>query len=159
MSDITTRWASQLLETLKTIRNCDVKGFDFVCPQQWDALQPTADESQRLCTACNELVHLCLTDSETLEHARAGHCIAREIPDSSELPAMYVGRATNVPPHTESQENALEWTHRERGIDDSLKNIDAERYCPKCDYPAPDWRTTCRVCGFEFGRVNRHSDA
>ncbi len=71
---------------------------------------------------------------------------------------MYLGRPTNVPPRTESQDRALEWTHRERGIDDALKNIDAPRCCPECNYPAQRWRTTCRVCGFEVGRVAEGSD-
>ena len=146
------------MKTRKTIRNCSVKGFDYVCPQEWNALQPTNDETQRLCIECNEIVYLCVTDNETLSHARAGHCIAREIPDDSELPAMYLGRPTNPPPITVSHERALEWTGRERGIDDSLRNIDAQRCCPTCNYPSPDWRKTCRVCGFEMGRVHRDND-
>ena len=148
------------MKTRSTIRNCDAKGFDFVCPQDWYALETTDVESQRYCSHCKQTVYFCVTDDETLSQARAGHCIARELPDSSEIPGIYVGRPKEpIQRNTETQEQALEWTHRERGIDDSLKNIDAGRCCPKCQYPAPDWRKTCRVCGFEMGRVNWGSDA
>ena len=145
------------MKTKLTVRNCNDKGFDFVCPRDWSALNSTDIESQRFCSHCNETVYLCTTDAETLSHARAGHCVARELPDESELPVIYLGRPTNPPPITESHERALEWTYRERGIDDSLKNFDSERCCPKCEFPAPDWRVDCRVCGFKMGRVNRGS--
>lgn len=141
------------MKTRTTIRNCDDKGFDFVCPQEWSALDATEVDTQRFCTQCSKTVYLCVTDEETLAHARIGNCIARELPDKSELPVMYVGRPKNPPPVTDAHKEALAWTHREGGINDSLKNIDAERCCPKCEYPAPVWRTTCRVCAYEMGRM------
>lgn len=94
----------------------------------------------------------CTTDHETIEHAKAGHCIARELPDENELPVTYLGEPVNVPVTTPEQQEADKWTGRERAIDDSIKNADADRACPKCNYPAPRWRLACRVCGFEMGR-------
>jgi hypothetical protein len=153
------RYASKRVKTQKTIRNCIVTGFDFVCPREWHELLTTDRETERRCNECNEIVYLCVSDDETTSHARSGHCIAREVPDESELPTMYLGRPKKLPPITKSQKQALAWTSRERGIDDSLKNMDAQRQCPECNYPAPDWRKTCRVCGFEMGRVFRDNDA
>lgn len=80
--------------------------------------------------------------------------MAREIPDSSELPVMYLGEPKYVPP-TPEQEEALRLESRERAIDDALKNISSPRCCPRCHYPAPNWRKTCRVCGKEIGRVRK----
>ena len=141
------------MKTNRTIRNCPIPVFRRVCPQQWEALTQTDQPNVRYCEQCNQNVFLVSTDEETLSHARAGHCIAREIPDASELPAIYVGQPKSSPPHTVEQEEALRLTHRERGIDDSLKNLDSPRFCPRCHYPAPNWRMSCRVCGLEIGRV------
>jgi hypothetical protein len=99
-------------------------------------------------------VYLCSSDEETVGHAQAGHCIAREMPDSSELPHVYVGQPVGLPPATPQQEEANRLMLRERGVDDAIKNArSSTRSCPRCQYPAPDWRATCRVCGFEMGRA------
>jgi hypothetical protein len=141
------------VKTKRTIRNCPLPVFRRVCPQQWDALTPTDRPSVRHCGHCGKDVYLCIDDGETLSHARAGHCVAREIPDASDLPTMYLGQPKYVPPTTPEQEEALRLTHRERGIDDALKNLRSPRSCPKCGYPSPGWRTRCRVCGLEIGRL------
>lgn len=93
-----------------------------------------------------------MTDEETIEHAKVGHCIARELPDDEQLRRVYVGRPKDVPAPTLAQLEAEKVFARERGIDDSIRNADSDRSCPKCNYPAPRWRLTCRVCGFEMGR-------
>jgi hypothetical protein len=99
-------------------------------------------------------VFYCTTDEETIAHAKAGHCIAREMPDEAEMPAVYIGQPSNVEPMTQAQTEALQWRRRESGVDDSIMNAETSaRACPKCQYPAPDWRLSCRVCGFEMGRV------
>jgi hypothetical protein len=72
---------------------------------------------------------------------------------------MYLGQPKYVPPATPEQEHALRLTHRERGIDDALKNLNAPRSCPRCHYPAPRWRTTCRVCDLEIGRLAAGGEA
>lgn len=142
------------MKTNTTIRNC-LPVFSFRCPKVWENLAPTEDETVRHCTECDQNVHLCTTDEETLVHARAGHCIARQLPDESELVEMWLGRmdVEKVDLGTPEQIAAAEWTGRERGINDSLRNIDSPRSCPQCNYPAPTWRVACRVCGFEFGRA------
>lgn len=141
------------MRTTKTVRNC-LPVFRMVCPQQWDALTPTGEPGVRHCGGCDRRVYLCETDAETQAHARAGHCIARELPDASEVRAVYLGLARELPPETPEQAEAGRRRLRERGIDDAIKNAGrSSRSCPECQYPAPDWRVSCRVCGFEFGRV------
>jgi hypothetical protein len=143
--------SSNPMKTEVTVRNCPTR-FRFECPRTWDSLSATADSAIRYCDQCRERVYLCVTDLETIEHAKAGHCIARECPHETELPAMVIGRPDVPTEFTKAQEAALERLHRESGIDDSIRNIDAPRCCPKCQFPAPPWRVSCRVCGFEMGR-------
>ena len=145
------------MRTSRTIRNC-LPVFRVVCPLQWEALAPTDDPCVRHCGQCDRRVYYCTTDAETVAHAEAGHCIAREVPDASEVPAVYIGepngRPSRSPPWTPQQSEAARLRVRERGIDDAIRNAPiSTRCCPSCQYPAPDWRVSCRVCGFEFGRV------
>lgn len=140
------------MKTNRTIRYC-VPQFKYKCPQEWDLLTPTADDNIRHCQKCNHSVYFCTTDEETLAHARAGHCIAREIPDSSEMPMLVLGRPEVPQVNTPDEEAASTWTFREVAIEDALKNLDAGRVCPHCNYPTPVWRTHCRVCELEIGRV------
>lgn len=143
------------MRTERTIRNCTIR-LKAPCPRTWEGLTPTSNPRVRHCGECNQDVHFCETDTETLEHARAGHCIAREEPHSSELPRLILGRPTVRVEPTEHQQRALEFRRRERGIT-TLVNSDriqaATRQCPKCTYPVPDFRNSCYVCGFETGRA------
>lgn len=138
------------MKTKLTIRNCE-STFRFQCPKLWSELSPTDAADVRHCAVCNRDVFFCQTDEETIEHAKAGHCIARELPDEKHLPRVYLGEPRSVPVPTPEQEEAGRWFVREGAIDDSIKNADAGRSCPKCHYPAPIWRSTCRVCGFAMG--------
>lgn len=140
------------MKTRLTIRNC-APMFRFQCPELWSELTPTQQVGVRHCAVCDADVYICTSDEETIEHARAGHCIAREIPDETELPAVVVGMPDDPPLFTARQREAARWSMREGGIDDSIKNVDSERACPQCKYPAPWWRATCRVCGFPMGRA------
>jgi len=127
--------------------------FGLVCPQRWESLAPTDEPGVRHCGQCDKEVYFCTTDAETVSHAQAGHCIAREMPDLSEMRAVYVGQPVGVPPETSQQAEARKLMLRERGVDDAIKNASCSRCCPECQYPAPDWRVSCRVCSFEFGHV------
>jgi len=140
------------VRTTRTIRNC-LPVFGLVCPQRWESLAPTDEPGVRHCGQCDKEVYFCTTDAETVSHAQAGHCIAREMPDLSEMRAVYVGQPVGVPPETSQQAEARKLMLRERGVDDAIKNASCSRCCPECQYPAPDWRVSCRVCSFEFGRV------
>jgi hypothetical protein len=141
------------VHTTRTIRNCPTV-FRLVCPQRWEALTPTEEPGVRHCGRCDQRVYICSSDEEAVTHARAGHCIAREMPDASELPRVYVGQPVGLPPVTSQQEEARRVMLRERGVDDAIKNARrSSRCCPRCKYPAPDWRVECRVCGFEMGRA------
>ena len=118
------------MKTNLTIRNCD-RVFRFQCPQLWTDLSATETADIRHCAVCDREVFFCTTDEETIEHAKAGHCIARELPDDDELPQTYLGEPNNVPDSTPDQEKAAAWSGRERGIDDSIQNADAERPLPE----------------------------
>jgi hypothetical protein len=93
---------------------------------------------------------------ETLAHARAGHCVAREVPDESELPAIVLGRPSIPIEPSPEQRAALKQMARERAIDDILAwNLsDYSRCSPTCNFPVPDFRSTCRVCNTHLGRIN-----
>lgn len=139
------------MKTKRTVRNCK-DDFKFVCPQLWEKLERTEQESVRFCTQCREQVHFCRTDEETVRHAQAGHCIAREQPESTEVTAVTVGRPAH--PERPRRDEADEWNRREQGINKALADLKyAHRACPGCGYPWPDWTPTCRVCGREIGRV------
>lgn len=140
------------MKTQLTIRNCATV-FRLQCPRLWNELAETPIAEIRHCEVYQQDVYFCFTDSETIEHARAGHCIAREFPDGSELPRIVLGRPKYPVEPTPSQEAAQQVANREHAIDDSIRNArDANRCCPECGYPAPDWRVKCRICNFEFGR-------
>lgn len=141
------------MKKITTIRNCPPE-FLFVCSRRWEELAPTGDERVRHCGHCDQDVYFCESDQETIAHARAGPCIARERPDGSELPQLILGRATPTQATTPGQAAAEALQDRESGIDDAIHSAPSStRHCPKFLYPAPNWRVACRVSGFEFGRV------
>jgi len=143
------------VDTKKTIRNCDTE-FIFRCPQTWNQLDDTESEDIKFCAACHRNVYFCDNDEDTLFHAKLGHCIARERPQENELPKILLGKPdVKTLIINEERKEAGTWDDREHGIDDALKNIQSStRTCTQCGYPAPNWRQSCRVCGFPFGRVN-----
>lgn len=140
------------MKTTRTIRNCPTQ-FKFVCPKTWDSLTLTDMDTVRHCDHCSRELYFCDSDAETIAHARAGHCIAREIPDPGKLPRVFVGMPSNLPEPTPEQKLAIEWFLRERSMEDAIKNAKSNRTCPNCNSPAPPWRPSCRVCGYEMGRV------
>lgn len=141
------------MRTERTVRTCPIR-MKFTCPRTWEGLQPTADSDIRHCGQCNRDVYFCRTDEETLHHARAGHCIAREEPHSDEMPRIMLGQPEVIPEVTPRQKQANAWRLRERGITDALDNARYEgaRDCPQCGYPVPSFRKSCYVCSFELGR-------
>ncbi len=50
--------------------------FQFTCPQQWSRLQPTDKDGVRHCPACNQDVHLALSEADVRRHSDEGRCIA-----------------------------------------------------------------------------------
>lgn len=60
------------------IENCDVR-FEFQCPKQWGALEPTDDPNQRFCGACRKNVHYAPTVDVARRLAIAGQCVAVDI--------------------------------------------------------------------------------
>jgi hypothetical protein len=113
-------------------------------------------KKSRYCKQYERNIHFCALDEETLFYAEQDYCVARERPDSHELPAMYIGES-NLAKIQEShlKTEALAWSKRENEIDETLKNIAfSTRKCNQCNYPAPNWRMSCKVCGNHIGKVN-----
>lgn len=143
-------------ETINRIRNCRVR-FRKVCPETWERLSSTSDREMRFCATCNREVFLCETDAEALEHAQAGHCIAKPMLDSSGpagARAMLVGMPEVPPPQPTREERLLMKEYsREVAKTRALQDLEfSSRTCPRCSYPCKDWLTACGVCGLEVGR-------
>jgi hypothetical protein len=140
----------------RTIRNCGLRA-EGACPRRWDVLDTTDRPDVRRCSECNEEVHFCATDAETIAHARAGHRIARERPIHSELFSATRERPpAKGPPLTDAQEAGIKWLRRELRIDRAINARDAGATltCPECSYPVPLSRRLCHVCGHDVGRVS-----
>lgn len=56
-------------------KHCKVT-FSFTCLQEWDAMEPTADERVRHCGTCTREVYLCQTEEESAAHGLVGLCVA-----------------------------------------------------------------------------------
>lgn len=149
------------MKLLRTVRKCPATPrrvrMRFECPRTWEGLAPTDDPGVRRCEACRQDVYFCATDEETREHARAGHCIAREEPDASLYSSRLVLGRPERPEPTEEEELAWQMILRERAIAEVLSTDPSStgRACPSCGYSVPAWRETCRVCGLAVGRVRR----
>jgi len=136
------------------VRNCGLR-IKVDCPKIWDSLTPTADSAVRHCAQCKENVYFCATDAETIAHARAGHCIARDRPAGPELPPGFIGRLEAPRILTAEQRAAQQRLRKVRGIDTLINGRfeGTTRECPECSYPVPDFRKSCYVCGHEVGRA------
>ena len=141
------------MKTITTIRNCPPV-FRLICPLKWGELTVTDEPNVRHCGQCDRSVYFCDNDDDTIRHATAGHCIAREMPDDSEIRKVYVGQSVGLPPETPRQTEARRLKNHEDAVNDAIENAPhSSRSCPRCHYPARNWRKVCRVCRFEFGRV------
>ena len=150
------------MREINAIRNCVVK-FRRVCPETWDRLSAMPDPAARFCGACNRQVFLCSTDAEAVTHALAGHCIAKAMPDRSELGDMTLtlGTPEIAPPEPTPEERLARREYAVEGAKTlALRDSDyASRLCPRCGYPCADYRRDCGVCGLEVGRAPRPADA
>jgi predicted amidophosphoribosyltransferase len=142
------------MRMLQTIRNCTIRP-KAACPKQWDDLTPTDSPTTRHCPKCDHDVYFCASDEETLAHARAGHCIAREEPHHAEM-GFVIGRMMAAhPPEVVAQQSLVTARRRrEHGINVLLGGrLDVpSRPCPDCVYPVPTFRDSCYVCGRVLGR-------
>ncbi len=136
------------LVMLRTVRSCPNEfAIRRRCQKSWESLAPTQDDDVRHCGLCAKEVHFCRTDEETIRHALARHCIAREVPDGSERPPVIVGQSSTR--WTPRQERAVALTTRERDIAWSIGDgvDDDAKQCVSCGFPLPSWAKRCRVCG------------
>jgi hypothetical protein len=120
------------METINLIRNCMVR-FRRVCPQTWEQLSSTSARAMRFCATCNREVFLCETDAEALEHAQAGHCIAKPMPDHSDplnagaTLTLGVPEAPEVPPPQPTHEEHLLMQEHSREIAKTNERVAASR--------------------------------
>jgi hypothetical protein len=70
--------------------------WEFLCPQKWEKLTPTAHDAVRHCSECSQFVFLCETEDDLLYHARRRHCVA--LPPSDEEEWVVMGRYA-LPPY------------------------------------------------------------
>jgi hypothetical protein len=135
-----------------TIRLCRARSRKG-SPCKWEDLSETGGENVRYCGECNRRVYLCHSDQDTVLRALGGECVAREGPDSIELPKAYLDEPPKGYSVSSQQATAVEWMHRERGIADAIERIDsAHQPCPKCGYPVPEFRKSCYVCRYALKR-------
>jgi hypothetical protein len=68
-------------------------GLDVVmqyrCPLQWRALTQTDDPLVRYCDECQKPVYFCEDRGARIDHAKAGHCMAFEVPE--DLGGVFMG--------------------------------------------------------------------
>ena len=148
------------MDVKRTIRNCK-DSFAFVCPREWDQLEKTERESVRFCSSCRKEVYFCSTDEQTIQAAKEGRCIAREIPalrlsDRREFVVGNPKLPEEVDRRTPEQIAAEDQYYREQRIEIALKEASAaSRSCPQCNYPVPDEKKYCIVCHYKVWRVPR----
>ena len=127
---------------IRAVSNCKPE-FKFRCPKQWDDLQQTADQAVRYCQECKENVYLTRNDTETLQRARAGQCVARMSPPEDEGHIL-VGEVS--PEYAARLDAEHERAERERRIQAALLRIPGNaKPCPKCGFPE-DAAKGCTVC-------------
>lgn len=141
------------IKAVTTVRRCGGR-TSRDCPRNWSALAMTGQDDVRLCPVCQQSVHRCTSDEETIRRAIADEFVARDEPHVDEMPSEILrANRPKPPPLTERQERAKAWRAKEHGIEQAIRSVDAdERRCPRCSYPVPSFRKTCCVCGFEVGR-------
>ena len=59
---------------VQDIDGCDWK-FATQCPERWNNLRQTEQDTVRHCGTCDKPVHLCLTNAEVRDHAEHGNCV------------------------------------------------------------------------------------
>ena len=121
------------------IRNCKPV-FRFQCPKSWDSLELTNRESIRHCSQCDEKVYYCETDAEMIQHAEAGHCVARQ------MPGLPKSMANGRPELSREDREALMREHIEDAKARALARIGkTTARCSQCGFP--EGELGCSVCG------------
>jgi uncharacterized protein (TIGR02996 family) len=57
------------------LENCQLR-FEFECPKEWSALQPTEEAHVRFCESCKRKVHYCSSIDDARTRAWRGECVA-----------------------------------------------------------------------------------
>jgi hypothetical protein len=129
-------------EDLIAVRNCQ-PDFLFICPKNWETLNPTEQDGVRFCGVCNEQVFLCETDEEMIAHAKAGHCVAKFLPTDRTPEFHVVGRPKEpmiidgIYAREMAKSLSLRWIKFSIGD------------CPNCGFPMTEGlygQIACHVC-------------
>jgi hypothetical protein len=125
------------------IRNCKVE-LSYVCPRDWEELDPTNEPATRFCQQCREMVILCSTDFEAINHAGQGHCIAMAGEDGTAKFLLKMGR----PPPLTSEQKSMYVAYRiDEAKTQALRNLtESSKFCTSCGYPMPEDSSECTVC-------------
>jgi hypothetical protein len=117
-----------------TVRNCDF-AYRATCTSSWEQLYDSSEPNVKYCGICKQKVYRCLTDAEVIEHA-----------ERNERIALDTGSLT-LPEQTPPQ---VQQTLLSGRSGDALRDFQyTARCCEKCGYAFPEWRKTCKVCGFK----------
>ncbi len=133
----------QVIVMANDIRNCKPV-FRFQCQNSWDSLELTGRESIRYCSQCHEKVYYCETDAEMIQHAEAGHCVARQLPG---LPKFIANGWPELAPNISREDrDALMHEHIEGAKARALEDVGKTKVrCPQCGFPEAE--LGCSVCG------------
>jgi hypothetical protein len=130
------------MDWIRSVSNCKPV-FKFRCPKKWDDLQRTADPTVRFCQECRENVYLTRNDTETLQRARAGQCVARLSPQEEDGRTL-LGEISEE--HAAELDAEHRRAERERRIQEALLRIPGNsKSCPTSGFPE-DSRLGCAVC-------------
>ena len=130
------------MDWIRSVSNCDPE-FKFRCPKQWDNLERTADQGIRFCQECKKNVYLTRNDTETLQRARGGQCVARLSPPEDERKHK-LGEVS--PEYAERLAAEHRKAERERRIQEALLRLPGNsKACPTCGFPE-DAALGCTVC-------------
>lgn len=129
------------------IRNCKPM-FKFQCPMRWDLLQLTGQADIRYCPQCDQEVHYCKTDEEMIQHAEAGHCVARRMPGVPSSMETIVGDPVLLPDTSDEDAGVLVQDLIEEAKSLALKHVSSSRErCRQCGFPiAAGSEAKCAIC-------------
>ncbi|MEL6930970.1 MAG: hypothetical protein AAFO95_20440 [Cyanobacteria bacterium J06600_6] len=67
---------SDILNCGQAKQKSELLRFSYQCPQSWENMQATENDSVRFCNACQESVFYCMSKQEAEQHTRQGNCVA-----------------------------------------------------------------------------------
>lgn len=100
-----------MTQSISEVWNCP-EAFEFLCPQKWDELHPTADTNVRHCQVCSENVYWSSNPAEFVSNAKLGRCVS--VPQHGMILEGRIGGRVS-PEHAQAIEDRREqykiWEH------------------------------------------------